>query len=156
MEAISSALEQGVLDPQSWDFCFVGEDLEAMVLPGGVTPQLLQSLPWPDYVALLRRVDLGLSLMYTPHPGDKPLDLAAAGAVVVTNRYGPKTSLSQYSPNIFCVEPTVEGLVTALAEGAALAGDLPRRRANQARNQFVKSWQQTLAPVLDRLTADLY
>ncbi len=155
MEAITSAMEQGVLDPDRWAFCFVGRDLGNITLPGGVKPEVLQNIPWRDYVALVRRVDLGLSLMYTPHPSYPPLDMAAAGAVVVTNQYGLKTSLSQYSPNILCVEPSVTALVAALVEGAALAADGPTRRANQARNRFGRSWQENFAPVLERLAADL-
>jgi hypothetical protein len=93
--------------------------------------------------------------MYTPHPSYPPLDLAAAGAVVVTNQYSPKTSLTQYSPNILCVDPRLDQLVSALAEGAALAVDLPRRRANHALNRLERSWQQSFAPVLKRLVAEL-
>jgi hypothetical protein len=155
MEAISATLEQGILDPQQWDFCFVGRDLEAIMLPCGVTPKLWQNLPWPEYVALVRQVDLGLSLMYTPHPSYPPLDLAASGAVVVTNQCGIKTSLSHYSPNILCVDPSIEGLVAALAQGVALATDLPRRRANQALNRFGTSWQENFAPVFERLVAEM-
>ncbi len=155
MAAINSALEQGVLDPKRWEFYFVGRDLEEIRLPCGVKPTLLQNLPWPDYVALVRRVDLGLSLMYTPHPSYPPLDLAAAGAVVVTNRYGLKTSLSHYSPNILCVDPGVESLVSAIAEGATLAADRPRRWANHARNQLGRNWQESFAPVLEQLAAEL-
>jgi len=154
MEAISAALEQGVLDPKLWDFCFVGRDLDEIILPCGVSPKIYQSLPWSDYVALVRQVDLGLSLMYTPHPSYPPLDLAAAGAVVVTNRYGLKTSLSEYSPNILCVDPSVEGLVGALVDGAALAMDWPSRLANQERNRFTTSWQQNFEPVIARLVAE--
>ncbi len=155
MEAITAALEQNILDPAYWEFCFVGRDLEDICLPRGVIPTLLQSIPWPEYCALVKRVDLGLSLMYTPHPSYPPLDLAAAGAVVVTNQYPPKTSLTQYSPNILCVDPRLDQLVSALAEGAALAVDLPRRRANHALNRLERSWQQSFAPVLKRLVAEL-
>ena len=58
--------------------------------------------------------------MDTPHPSYPPLDLAASGAVVVTNRHGRKTSLCQYSENIVCVDPTVEALKAGIADGSSL------------------------------------
>jgi hypothetical protein len=53
------------------------------------------------------------------------------------------------------VDPRLDQLVSALAEGAALAVDLPRRRANHALNRLERSWQQSFAPVLKRLVAEL-
>jgi hypothetical protein len=155
LEAIAAALEQDLLDPAEWEFCFVGRDLVEVSLPNGVKPTIYQSLPWSEYRDLVARVDLGLTLMYTPHPSYPPLDLAAAGAVVVTNRFANKTSLAAYSPNIFCAEPAVDTLVAALGEAAELAIDLPRRRANQARNTLGQSWQENFAPVLNRLAREL-
>jgi hypothetical protein len=99
-------------------------------------------------------MDVGLSLMDTPHPSYPPLDLAAAGAVVVTNRHGPKTSLARYSDNILCVEPTVEGLKRGIAEAVELAADGARRRANHARNRLGRDWEAAFEPVLHRLFPD--
>ena len=99
-------------------------------------------------------MDVGLSLMDTPHPSYPPLDLAAAGAVVVTNRHGAKTSLARYSDNILCVEPTVEGLKRGIADAIGLAADGPRRTANHARNRLGRDWEVALEPVLQRLFPD--
>jgi SAM-dependent methyltransferase len=151
LEAIEACLEEGILDPEAWEIHFVGRDLEDMVLPRGVRPRLAQNLPWTEYLSLIRRMDVGLSLMDTPHPSYPPLDLAAAGAVVVTNRHGPKTSLARYSDNILCVEPTVEGLKCGIADAIRLAADGPRRRANHARNRLERDWGDAFEPVLQRL-----
>ena len=61
-----------------------------MELPGGVRPTVWSKLPWSKYAELVSTMDLGLCLMDTPHPSYPPLDLAAAGAVVVTNTHGSK------------------------------------------------------------------
>ncbi|MFC7690677.1 hypothetical protein ACFQY5_14945 [Paeniroseomonas aquatica] len=153
LEAVTAAIERGVLRPEDWEFHFVGANLPPLLLPGNVQPQVAQNLPWTEYAALVRSIDVGLSLMQTPHPSYPPLDLAASGAVVVTNRCGPKVSLEQYSRNILCVEPTVEGLVQGLAEAVALAADAPRRQANYAAGRINRDWEAAFAPVLDRLAA---
>ncbi len=151
LEAVGAAIEEGVLDPAAWDFHFVGKAAQDMRLPGGVRPRLVHNLPWADYAGLVRRMDLGLSLMDTPHPSYPPLDLAASGAVVVTNRFGAKTSLEGYSRNILTAEPTVAGLVDGLRRAVALAMDEPARAANYAGNGLLRDWNVAFAPVLDRL-----
>jgi hypothetical protein len=153
LEALGAAIEEGVLDPASWTVHLVGHGAQDLVLPRGVRPELVHGLPWADYAGLVRRMDLGLSLMDTPHPSYPPLDLAACGAVVVTNRFGGKAALDQYSANILVAEPTVPGLVEGLRRGAALALDGPARAANYARNGLQRDWETALAPALDRLAA---
>ncbi len=153
LEALSGAIEAGVLNPTSWDFYFAGQAAHQIRLPGGTRPTLLDRLSWPDYVAEVRQMDLGLSLMYTPHPSYPPLDLAACGAVVVTSRFGPKQSLDRYCPNILCVEPDLKSLISALGEGAALAADLPRRQANFAQAGLGRDWSRSAAAAIDRVAA---
>ncbi len=148
LDAIAAAIAEGVLDPEAWDFTFVGSHIPPVTLPGGVVPRRVEGLAWQDYAALVRRMDLGLSLMYSPHPSYPPLDLAASGAVVVTNSYGRKTSLARYSHNILCVEPSVEALVEGLRDGVGLAMDTTRRQANFAASSFERDWRQAFAAVL--------
>lgn len=153
LEAVAVAVEEGVLDPEQWDFYFVGKDAPELTLPRRVQPQVINNLPWPEYTALVRRIDVGLSLMYAPHASYPPFDLAASGGVVVTNRYGPKQDLSCYSPNILCVEPSVPALVAALRKAVALAENPVLRAANAARFAMPRDWATTLGPVLDRITS---
>ncbi len=150
LEAISAAIQEDILRPDEWSFTFVGRDLKPVLLPYGVRPRLVENLPWADYAALIRQTDLGLSLIDTPHPSYPPLDLAASGAVAVTNQCGRKTSLAQYSRNILCVPSTVEGLCQGLADGAALVADTRLRTANYARNGIMRDWAETLEPALQR------
>ncbi|HEY5331638.1 MAG TPA: methyltransferase domain-containing protein [Acidobacteriaceae bacterium] len=150
LEAIAAVMEDGLLDPEEWDVFFVGRGLEELVLPGGVTPHLRQNLPWAEYTDLVRTMDAGLCLMDTPHPSYPPLDLAASGAAVVTNRHGRKTSLLSYSSNILCVEPTVVGLKQGIKDALAMASDIGRRTAS-CREGIETDWASALAPVLEFL-----
>ena len=93
-------------------------------------PHIVQNLPWLDYVKLVRRMDVGLCLMDTPHPSYPPLDLAASGAVVVTNQHGSKTSLASYSNLIICDDSSIEGLKRGIAEAVARTADRDRRQAD--------------------------
>jgi hypothetical protein len=155
LEAISEAIERGLLPPNLWDFHFVGSNVPLVKLPLGIKPTVHDTLPWAEYAALIRRTDLGLSLMATPHPSYPPLDLAASGAVVVTNKDGPKTSLAHYSANILCVEPSLDALVSALGEGAKLAQANSQRAANYAANTIARDWNVALRDVLDYVTRQL-
>lgn len=154
--AIAGALEGGVFEPENWDFYFVGKDGAELVLPGGVRPRIINNAQREEYVRIVRRVDVGLALMYAPHPSYLPFDLAASGAVVVTNGFGAaKMDLSRYSPNILCVEPSVAGLVAGLRRAAALAKDQASRAANSAKFGMPRDWPTALAPILDYLATRL-
>jgi hypothetical protein len=146
LEALNTALWKGVVDPKEWNFYLIGKDLEDISLPYGVRPTLLQNLRWDEYTALIRTIDLGLSLMYTPHPSYPPLDLAACGAVAVTNRFGPKQSLEAYSKNIICSELSLDAMVDSLAEGVSLAKNSTRRRDNYETQTINRSWDQSFEP----------
>lgn len=148
LEAIAAAVQDGTLRPEDWNFTFVGRDLKPVELPFGVRPTLLENLSWPDYAALIRQTDLGLSLIDTPHPSYPPLDLAASGGVAVTNQCGVKRSLAAYSENILCMPSSVEGLRQGLADGAKLVANPQLRAANFARNGIVRDWAATLDPAV--------
>ncbi|MBC5764758.1 rhamnosyltransferase WsaF family glycosyltransferase [Ramlibacter albus] len=154
LEVLEAAVVRGVIDPAKWDVVLVGKDLLPVLLGDGTcVPTRLENLDWRAYAELVGKVDLALSLMYTPHPSYPPFDLAASGAVVVTNTYGNKQDLSGYSRNILCAAPEVDALLAALAEGVKLAGDLERRRANHAANHLPADWRDAYAQVQDAFRA---
>jgi hypothetical protein len=149
LEAIDTAINQEVIDLKRWDLNFVGRDLSPITLARGVKPVVLTNLSWADYGELLGRVDLGLSLMYTPHPSYPPLDLVASGAVAVTNRFGPKVDLSAYSSNLITVGVDVPALVAGIAQGVNVAADAATRRAQYEASRIARSWEESFAPLLD-------
>ena len=151
IEVLSRAIERRVLDPADWEFWLLGTQLPRAALDPAARVHYVQGLGWQDYAALIRRADIGLSLMYTPHPSYPPLDLAASGAVVVTNRFGVKESLSRYCANILCVEPATDALVEGLSQAVRLVADDERRDANARAAQIGRDWGEAFAPALDRL-----
>lgn len=103
----------------------VGMAHEPIVLPGDVVVRSLGKLAMEDYPVFLTTVDIGLSLMYSPHPSHPPIEMAAAGAHVVTNGFGPK-DLSRLSPLIRSAPPTPAGVARELVDAwAALDAPLP-------------------------------
>ena len=153
LEALSAAIEEGILDPQEWDFHFVGHDASPVSLPRGAKALFSGPMSWSDYAAFVRRMDVGLSLIYTPHPSYPPLHLAASGAVVVTNQFGRKRNLDRYSSNILCVDLDVPSLVGAIRKATVMAADAELRSTNFAGNGLQRDWAISLAPALERLAA---
>ncbi len=150
IEVIEGAMVKGILAPSEWDFYFVGREIPNLAL-NGVSPIRFENLAWADYGALVRKMDLGLCLMYTPHPSYPPLDLAASGAVAVTNRFGEKKNLDQYSENILCRDIGVESLIQGLAEGVQLASDPQTRLSHYQNNHISRDWAASFEDVLRRL-----
>ena len=155
LEAVKEAIVCGILDPDEWELYFVGTGIPPITLPHGAVPIVSENLPWSEYAALVRRVDVGLSLMSTPHPSYPPLDLAACGAVAVTNRFGPKQSLDAYSKNIVCTDMSRDALVDGLSAAVALASDGPRRGLNYRNQQLSRSWTSSLEPLVEQLARSL-
>lgn len=148
LETIEAAIAQGVLDPHQWNFHFVGKHIPLIQLDPSVSLHCHQDLSWAEYAALVRQMDLGLSLMHSPHPSYPPLDLAASGAVAVTNRYNLKQDLSRYSPNIICCDLTMPALLQGLAHGVQLSRDHTQRLSNYANNRFIQNWPTAFNRIL--------
>jgi hypothetical protein len=155
LEVIENALLEGVLNPDEWTFTFVGKDLVRVRLNGNIEPTLIQNIKWSEYKKLVSSMDLGLSLMCTPHPTYPALDLAACGAVAVTNSFGIKTGLETYSGNIICGPATIEGLTTALKTALPLVYDPARRQHNRANDQIARDWKKSFKEALDHLCLPL-
>ena len=119
VEAINKAATSGVLRPKDWRFHFVGKDSANKPGAGNeiVTPQ---GLTWN--CSRCPNTSHGSRLIADLHATSElsTLDLAASGAVAVTNLFGSKASLSSYSKNIVCADFSVDGLVEGLAKGQSL------------------------------------
>jgi O-antigen biosynthesis protein len=75
-------------DAARCDVFAAGEPCPPISLTPERTVQALGDTGWDGYFDLLRRVHVGLSLMYSPHPSHPPLELAVSGARAVTNTFG--------------------------------------------------------------------
>ena len=85
VEALDLFLSRAGLTPGEVILDSVGLRHPPVQLSGGHVLTSCGKLPYDDYPAYLSSVDLGLSLMLSPHPSHPPLEMAAAGARVVTN-----------------------------------------------------------------------
>jgi len=152
LEILEAALARGIIDLQQWDVVLVGKDIPKIRLDDGrYTPERLENLSWSAYAELAGQTDLALCLMYTPHPSYPPLDMAASGAVVVTNAYGLKQDLSAYSKNILCGDLTLESMLDTLARAMQLAGDDQRRTDHHRANGLGADWKASFADVMRHL-----
>ena len=150
LKVIEDAVLKGIFD-DSWEFIFVGKDIPVEMISKLLPSQsstFYENLSWSEYVELIRSIDLGFSLMYTPHPSYPPLDLAAVGAVVVTNEFGVKKDLAYYSKNIICKQADFDSLLEGLIEGITLSQNYKLRKLNFDENNILKDWRVSFESVL--------
>lgn len=148
LEVIDQAVAQGVIDTGAWEILFVGAHIPSVALCDGSTPMCHEHLSWTDYAALAGTIDVAFSLMYTPHPSYPPLDLAASGAVVVSNRHGNKQDLSQFCENILLADLNLPSMLATLRQALALACDDNERRRRFEARRMPTDWTTTLTPVV--------
>ncbi len=147
---LDKAFAEGLFPVDEWDVHFFGVNIQHVAFPGRPI-HYHNGLPWADYASLVRKADLGFSLMYTPHPSYPPLDLAASGAVVVTNAFGPKGQAPHYSDNILYLPLDPESLLDGLRQGIARVADDAGRRSAYATARLNRDWATSFAPVLASL-----
>lgn len=150
IEVIEQAIMEQVLLLEEWEIYFVGKDIPAVTFKCGYSPIKCENLSWSEYAQLVGSVDLGLSLMYTPHPSYPPLDLVASGAVVVTNRYANKRDLSNYSANLICADLDRDALVKALQQAIEIVTDSKICEQNYRNNGLQTDWQQSFANAINQ------
>lgn len=100
-----------------WDLVGVGSDRNVLLdIGSGRSLRLIKKLDSYSYREMLASSDVGLSLMYTPHPSLVPLEMAAAGMVTVTNACMSKTAaaFADVSPLIRVAEAEVEAIADEL------------------------------------------
>lgn len=142
--ALADAASEGLFS--GWELTGVGTvgDSSVLDLGNGARLRLIPRTTPADYIALLRRHDLGLSLMYTPHPSLVPIEMASAGMIVVTNTFANKTAekLAAISSNLIAVPPTRTGVVQGLRDALGRTGDADAR-AQGARVHWSRSWRDS-------------
>jgi hypothetical protein len=145
--ALDEAIASGHLE--GWELAGVGAvELRASTLPlrrSGASLTLIPRSAQADYASLLRSFDIGLALMYTPHPSLVPIEMSAAGMSTVTNTFENKdaAALGRISSNLIAAEPSVQGVAAALAEAEARSNRLGDRAAG-SRVEWPKSWDEAL------------
>ncbi len=111
------------------------------------------------YRDILRAHDVGLALMYTPHPSLVPIEMASAGMLVVTTTYANKTQteLAKISPNLIAAHPSIERIKFGLKEAALRVHDY-EARVKGSRVEWATTWEsafnaQVKGKILDFMQA---
>jgi SAM-dependent methyltransferase/glycosyltransferase involved in cell wall biosynthesis len=148
MLVLNEAIRSGVFS-EDWEFSGIGTTASGVELPlvEGRVLRLLPRQSQERYRDVLLDHDVGLGLMYTPHPSLVPIEMASAGMVVVTNTFANKTAdaLRGISPNIVAVEPTVRALVEGLRTAVRRSEDEAGRLAG-AQVAWSRSWNASFGP----------
>jgi hypothetical protein len=128
--ALSKALAAGAFGA-GWELYGIGTVAAGrrIELGGGHVLHLLPRSAQGAYASVLGEHDVGLALMYTPHPSLVPIEMASAGMLAVTNSFENKTAetMSEISSNLITAEPSVDGVARALSAAAAGVDDFGRR-----------------------------
>jgi glycosyltransferase involved in cell wall biosynthesis len=147
--ALSQAVRNGAF--AGWELRGIGTvgTGRNLSLPGNVRLEMVPRSDQGSYGDLLRQHDLGLALMYTPHPSLVPIEMASAGMLAVSNSFENKTqtAMSQISENLLAPAPTVPAIARALCEAAAASADYERRARGAAVN-WSRDWNDSFSDQL--------
>src|SRR5205807_10340119 len=128
--ALSKAVREGVFEGD-WEFVGIGalQAGNSVKLDAGIELAIMPRVEQQKYEALLRSFDVGLSLMWAPHPGVIHFEMAKAGMVTVTNVFGNRTkeALSEFGHNIVPCEASIEGVVAGLRTAVGRSSDSTAR-----------------------------
>ena len=117
-----------------------------VVLCPGVVVKSVGKVNYEEYIELLTWADIGVSLMVAPHPSYPPLEMAAFGAITVTNKFANK-DLSRGHPLIRSLDHATPEL---LAEALGRAVPEAIRRQNIQRDVALPealsrlSWEENI------------
>ena len=143
VEMLKKAVEKGIIDTNEWDIYCVGQNAPIICFSNGAQSKNLGQLTWTEYAQFLADVDLGLCLMYTPHPSYPPFDVACSGGVVLSNKMLNKTSFDMCK-NIILADLDEESFMVSFTEAIALAKNMELRKKNYEENTIPRDWHSTL------------
>jgi hypothetical protein len=154
IERLDQALKTNLLPSERWEIVCAGTQMPDIKFSAGAVAKNYGVLSWNEYAALARRVDLAFGLSHTPLPCYAPLDMAAFGAVALTNRF-PGGESFPYSDNIICSDLEPTAMLAAFAKATDLAKNVSLRKANYSKNRFATSWEEGCAESLSFLEKNL-
>ena len=143
VEMLKKAVQYGILDTDEWDIYCVGQNAPIITFENGAQTKNLGQLSWTEYAKFLADVDLGLCLMYTPHPSYPPFDVASSGGVVLSNKMLNKTSFDMCE-NVILTDLEEMAFMDSFKEAVKLAKDMEQRKKNYEENTIPRDWHVTL------------
>ncbi len=130
--ALKELCARGVFD-ERWSFTGLGclAPMPPVELGGGRRLEFVPKMTEEAYTGFVRQLDLGVSLMYAPHPSVIPFEFATTGAMVVTNTFSnrPADWYAAFSDNIVPCEPTLPAVIAAIEAAVARVEDFDARAA---------------------------
>lgn len=129
----------------------IGADARINISPAHYL-EIRSRLPYDEYAARMASVNVGISLMYAPHPSVVPFELAQNGALVVTNTYSNRSAeqLMSISPNLVPVEQDFDSIVDAIVATMERVENGERGTRAKIKDR-PQSWSEAFAPVFDAL-----
>ncbi|PXX88877.1 hypothetical protein DIT71_16950 [Marinobacter vulgaris] len=143
---IKRAINEGVLKTNDWEFYGIGSlgAAKDMELAEGAKLKLIPRMSFKEYTESLMNYDVGISLMYAPHPSVPPLEMASAGMLAVTTCFENRSpdEMRKMSSNIIAAEHTMDSLMAALAEAVTKSNDFSYRKSG-ANINWSTSWSES-------------
>jgi hypothetical protein len=142
LNALSEACAEGLFPVGSWEIHAIGSaPFDPLPLPSGQKLIFVGKLPLEEYAKRLSEYDLGLSLMFAPHPSVPNLELAAAGVPTVTTSFinRDKAEMESISRNLIAVPPDVESLTAGLRLAKKCSLQFSQRLSN-AEFDWPRTW----------------
>ena len=132
-----------------WRFEGVGalSSLPPVELGGGHQMTLREKQSEEAYQSMCGGMDVGVSLMYAPHPSVMPFEFATTGALVVTNTYENRSAaqLEAICGNIVPCDLSIESVMAAIQTAVGRLGDVEAREA-RALVPNTGGWQDIFNP----------
>ncbi len=155
--AIDRAARDRAFVDGPWEFYMMGSSrMGKSFALGGLTINCLPNQSYEAYRKQLAGFDVGMVLMYAPHPSVPPFEMVRSGVVTVVN-----TTISRdadwyrsVSANFEPAEPTVEGLAEAIVRAAARCSDGAARHAAAA-SYHPSNWSDSFTGMTGTLTHPL-
>jgi hypothetical protein len=134
---------------EEWSFVGLGalSELDPIELGRGHRLVVYKRTSEEEYINLIGSLDIGVSLMYAPHPGVVAFEFATAGALVVTNTYENRSAadLRALSENIVPCEPSLADLERAIVEAVGRVHDYEARVRDTFRPER-NEWDEIFSP----------
>lgn len=150
VQMLNRAIELGILDTEEWDVYCVGQNAPEITFCNGYHTINLGQLSWTEYAKFLGDVDIGLCLMYTPHPSYPPYDVACSGGVVLSNKMLNKTSFDACK-NVILSDLEEDAFMDSFRSAVALAKNPEQRQKNYEENTICRDWAATLEDTVSHM-----
>jgi hypothetical protein len=143
--ALKLALENKYFDHR-WNFIGIGAaDKYRLDIYKGRILEIKPKMSIEEYKSLLQKGDVGLFLMYAPHPGLVGFEMASAGMIVVVNKfdYRDENYFKEKSKNFIPADPDPYSIADALKKAVLLCENFDERIQN-AYTPKIRDWDEAI------------